>query len=289
MKYQLAGIPDDKALDRMQKLDEIDEVIMSPLKRLNNLLEMIKEDDPESVSRYTANLESKFSQLASKNYVETRNIDMKQHLSELSQIKDHPALAECALNYLLGSLRLPMEGDWPDKMEVVQRDYLRAFLSSRYYNLQVLTETMDRSKAIEIYKKHFEKINVERVGESEERHQNLEEFVESSRNAESDSPGWMRIVSDVENGKVLIRKDTCLWADAMRDFPDSELKFIVCCYGDYSSIKVSNRHFELTMEHSIAGGHAYCDCVIHDTRINDKLDHPSDEFFSNLKPSALTE
>ena len=150
----------------------------------------------------------------------------------------------------------------------------------------MLTETIDRTEAIEIYKRHFEQITREWVAENKERFQNLEEFFEDTSKKDPENPGWVGLVGEVENGKVLVRKDTCLWADAMLEYPDSELKFLVCCYGDYSSIKVSNRHFELTMEHSIAGGHSYCDCVVHDTRINDKLDHPSDQFFADLKPST---
>jgi hypothetical protein len=286
MKYQLVGIPDDNALEKLQDFDEIDKVLLSPLRRINNLLGLLNDNNPEAVGKYAANLESKFQSLVDKNYVERRSIDMKKSLSELEHIKEFPMLAEHALNYLLGALKLSVDSDWSDKMKVVQRDYLRAFLSSRYYNLLVLTETIGRSNAIEIYKRHFEKMNKEWVAKNEERFQNLEEFAEDSRNADPDNPGWMRIVGEIDNGKILIRKDTCLWSDAMQDFPDSELKFLVCCYGDYSSIKVSNKHFKLTMEHSIAGGHPYCDCVIHDTRINESLDHPSDEFFANLKPST---
>jgi hypothetical protein len=129
----------------------------------------------------------------------------------------------------------------------------------------------------------------DRVAKADIEDKSLEDFSEDSRNEDPENPGWLRLVSDVEDGKVLIRKDTCLWADAMEEFPDEELKFLVCCYGDYFSIKMRNSNFELTMEHSIAGGHPYCDCVIHDTRINDKLEHPSDDFFASLKPTGQIE
>ncbi|MHA1950150.1 MAG: L-2-amino-thiazoline-4-carboxylic acid hydrolase [Candidatus Thorarchaeota archaeon] len=283
MKYHLAGIPDDQALDRLQELDEIDKVILSPLKRLDNLLEIVKKYSPKSVSEYASKLESRFESLVKKDYVKLKGIDMGKNLSELPHIKEFPVLAASALNYLLGALKLSEEDNWSDKIEVVQRDYLRSFLSSRYYNLLVLTETIDRAKAIEIYKEHFERINEKRLEESEERYQNLDELSKDTRNSETGDPGWMRIVGEVVDGTILVRKDTCLWADAMQEYPDSELKFLVCCYGDYTSIRSANKHFALTMEHSIAGGHSYCDCVIHDTRINDKLEHPSDEFFASLE------
>lgn len=286
MKYYKIGIPDDKALDRMQKLGEIDKVILSPLKRLDNLLGILKEHNPGSIPQYVGNLERKLLGLVRTNYVEKRNIDLKQRLSELKHMGEYSVLAERALNYLLGELKLPEDGDWSDDMQVVQRDYLQAFLSSRYHNVDVLTESIAREQAIEIYKQHFEKIVKERVANAEVEEESLEKFSEDSRNEDPENPGWLRVVSEPEDGKVLVRKDTCLWADAMKEYPDSELKFLVCCYGDYFSIKLRNSNFELTMENSIAGGHPYCDCVIHDTSINERLDHPSDEFFASLKPST---
>ncbi|MFW9808953.1 MAG: L-2-amino-thiazoline-4-carboxylic acid hydrolase [Candidatus Thorarchaeota archaeon] len=285
MEYQLVGIPDEKALERPQKLDEIEKVIMSPLKRLDHLLEILKEQNSESVSDYASRLESKFGGLVKKNYVVAKGIDINEKLKELTNLKEYPALAKLALNYLLGELKLELDADWSKEMFVIQRNYLRAFLSSRYYNVLTLTESINRKKAIDIYKKHFERINRARVEESEERHLTIEEFAEDSRTPDPENPGWLRIIGEVENGKVLIRKDTCLWADSMQDFPDSELKFLVCCYGDYTSIRAVNRNFALTMEHSIAGGHDYCDCLIHDLRINDKIEHPSDEFFASIEPT----
>jgi hypothetical protein len=280
------GVHDDNAIDRPQKIDDIERIMLSPLKRLNSLLGMIASHKPEAVTQYIKNLEAKLRGLVSKDFVELKKIELDRKLKGLEHLKNHRNLAMLSLNYVLERLDLPVDIDWSkENVEVKQGVFLHALLSSRYYNILVLTETINRNDAIEIYKKHFELINREWVAENEERFQNLEEFFEDTAKKDPDNPGWVGLVSEVRDGKVLIRKDSCLWAEAMSDYPDSELKFLVCCYGDYTSIKVSNRHFELTMEHSIAGGHNYCDCVVYDTRITTDLKHPSDEFFANLKPS----
>lgn len=286
MKYMQYGVHDDNAIDRPQKIDDIERIMLSPLKRLNSLLGMIASHKPEAVTQYIKNLEAKLRGLVSKDFVELKKIELDRKLKGLEHLKNHRNLAMLSLNYVLERLDLPVDIDWSkENVEVKQGVFLHALLSSRYYNILVLTETINRNDAIEIYKKHFELINREWVAENEERFQNLEEFFEDTAKKDPDNPGWVGLVSEVRDGKVLIRKDSCLWAEAMSDYPDSELKFLVCCYGDYTSIKVSNRHFELTMEHSIAGGHNYCDCVVYDTRITTDLKHPSDEFFANLKPS----
>ena len=287
MKYLQYGVHDDKALERHQEINDFEKVMLSPLKRLNSLMGMITEHKPESQSEYISNLENRFESLGAKNHIEAKQIDLQRHLEDFVNLREFPKLAELSVNYILDALDLPEDVDWfSENLKITQGTYLRALLSVRYYYVLILTETIDRAKAIEIYKRHFEKINREWVAENEERFQNLEEFWKDKAETDHSNPGWVGLIGNVENGKVLIRTDTCLWADAMTEFPDSELKFLVCCYGDYTSIKVSNGHFELTMEHSIAGGHDYCDCVVHDTRINDSLEHPSDEFFANLKPST---
>ena len=38
---------------------------------------------------------------------------------------------------------------------------------------------------------------------------------------------------EVEDGRVVIRKDSCPWDDAVDDITDRELKYLVCCYGDF--------------------------------------------------------
>lgn len=287
MRYLQFGIQDDNALERLQEIPNFERVVTSPLKRLNSLLGKINQHKSEALLKYAENLESRLEILTTKNIVAEKQLDLQKYLNELTNLRQYPKLAELAVNYILEALNLPEDKDWfSETLEVTQGVYLRAFLSARYYNILTLTETIDRSEAIVIYKLHFEKTNREWVAENEERFQNLEEFFEDTANKDPTDSGWLGLVGEVDNGKVLVRKDTCLWADAMAEFPDYELKFLVCCYGDYTSIKVSNRHFELTMEHSIAGGHGFCDCVIHDTRINDDLNHPSDEFFANLKPST---
>ncbi|MFX1485118.1 MAG: hypothetical protein ACFFCP_18210, partial [Promethearchaeota archaeon] len=88
MEYQLVGIPDEKALERPQKLSEIDKVIMSPLKRLDHLLEVLKERNSESVSDYTSRLESKIGKFVNKNYVVAKGIDINEKLKELTNLRE---------------------------------------------------------------------------------------------------------------------------------------------------------------------------------------------------------
>ncbi len=70
----------------------------------------------------------------------------------------------------------------------------------------------------------------------------------------------------------------------MKQLPDQELKYYVCCYGDYEYARSYGENIVLTMEHTIAEGAPYCSRVLHDTRVDWKLEHPPKEFWDNFNP-----
>ncbi|MHA2246357.1 MAG: hypothetical protein ACXADY_15560 [Candidatus Hodarchaeales archaeon] len=78
----------------------------------------------------------------------------------------------------------------------------------------------------------------------------------------------------------------CTWVEALEEFPDSELKYLVCCYGDYEGVKMRDESLILTMEHTIAQGDPYCSRVVHDTRVDYDLRHPPKKFWDNLRPEG---
>ena len=109
-----------------------------------------------------------------------------------------------------------------------------------------------------------------------------EKYFNTDRDSELDS--WLVIQSKPENGKLVYRKEMCLWNEALTDLPDIELKYLVCCYGDFQGVKRENKHFVLTMEHTVVEGDPYCSCIVHDTRIDWKLTHPSREYWDKIWP-----
>jgi hypothetical protein len=141
---------------------------------------------------------------------------------------------------------------------------------------------MERGKAINLYKKYTQLFMEDHLKNSEDKFETLEEWAEAGFKDDQENRGWFRIWGEVEDGTLVIRKDSCLWDEAIPEIEDRELKYLICCYGDFFSIKGENRNFALTMDHTIAAGDSYCDVVIHDIRVNDKLEHPPKSFFDNL-------
>jgi hypothetical protein len=99
------------------------------------------------------------------------------------------------------------------------------------------------------------------------------------------NPGWIRVVGNIKNGKFIYRKDACLYAEAMKDYSDTEFKFLAACYYDYQGTRIQwNKDYVLTMEQTIAEGDPYCSCVVHDTRIDWDLTHPDEDYWNRIWP-----
>ncbi len=95
---------------------------------------------------------------------------------------------------------------------------------------------------------------------------------------------WEIVHGMAGDGKYAFRNDTCVFINAIgEDLPDLELKYYVCCYGDYEKFKNYHDSIILTMEHTIAQGNPYCSRVLHDTRVDWDLRHPPKSFWDGMK------
>jgi hypothetical protein len=255
--------------------------LLSPLGRLDFILGLLRESKPEFLTSYVEMLTSRYETLSPEDEVSRRGIAIESEISDKEHLKDYPSLAKWNLNYFLSELGLDIDASWDDKLEVPGRNHLRSFLMPKYQNLLALIDVIGCTDAIDFIKKYIQLFMEHHLRDSEDEFDSLEEWAKKGRE-DDEGQGWVRIWGEVKDGTVIIRKDTCGWDAALEDIDDRELKYLVCCYGDFFSIKGQNRNYALTMEHTIAKGDPYCDVVIHDLRVNDKLEHPPKEFFDNL-------
>lgn len=286
MQFRRSGIPDPNALEIPREIQPISFAKRSPLKRLNSLLTHIWNLYPKAYSEYTRNLQHQYDSLVNRDIIAEKSIDISKITVEFDHLRENPNLASSSLNYFLQVLQPPEDTDLVcDAIEVTQRNQLRSVLCPKYQNILVLAETIGREDAIEVYKTYHD--NFARGGQSSQANQceTLEDFA-ARWNPESAkaNPGLIRVISNVVDGKLYLRKDNCLWNDAIQDLEDSELKYYICCYGDFNAPRQANSNFVLTMERTIIEGYPFCDSVFHDLRINNNLAHPSEEFFFNMNP-----
>jgi hypothetical protein len=286
MKFIQAGEFRPEFLDKLQEHKPV-EFAPRLLRNFDHLLGTVGEQKPKILSKYVANLERRYQQLVKTDFLSLRGIEVASLIAPLVHLREFPSLAATFTNYHFQLLKLPEEDDWEtEKIEITHGTFLRSALIPQYINLEVLTETVDRDEAIQIFKHNVTLYVRERIADQEERFQTLEELREDSFKTDPENPIWLRVVGEVEDGRLIIRKDCCYWAIALEDLPDPELKYMVCCYGDFESVKTANKRFKLTMEHTIVKGDPYCDCVYYDTRITKHFFHPPKEFFDSISPDS---
>ncbi len=273
-------------LERMKELQPFDFAKKTILKRLNYLIGFIKRENPELVPSFVKKLSGKFEILLKKPYKST-NIQISEKLtSDLMHLKLYPELIHNAILYYLQLLQFDYTKNWEEAtIKVTNLNHIQSFLYHRYYNAETITEILERNQAVQLFKKYITAY-VKTLAPERPNYETLEEFREARRPKDGDqlNIGWEIVQGIIQDGKFPQRKDTCMWADALVDLPDTELKYLAACYGDFQSYNNNNGNFILTMEHTIVSEDPYCSCVVHDTRMNHDLTHPSLEFFDNIWP-----
>ena len=287
MVFKEKGKYNPKALEYLEEVQPLEFAKLSPLRRLDNLLGVVESLSKDNLQNYIKKLVKNYKNRIDTEYVNPNSSFLPEILAELQNLKKYPELVSHNLNFFLNILDLPLDDRWKvDKIKVPQKSFLRSFLVPKYVNLESLAETLGRTDAISIYKKYITNFLVSIYEDQEDEVEDLkslfQKFFEEEEPKESES--WVVIYREPAAGKLVFRKDVCLWDETLSDLPDEEFKYLVCCYGDFQGIKSENKHFILTMEHTIAKGDPYCSCIVHVTRIDWNLKHPSKEYWDNIWP-----
>jgi hypothetical protein len=145
-----------------------------------------------------------------------------------------------------------------------------------------MIETFGREEAIKLHRKFVTHYLFFKDIEKRD-FETLEDIYEKGARTIEEQNNWVITFGMLAEGKYFYKNENCLWIDAMVDLPDNEIKYHVCCYGDYQGAKECySENIILTMEHTIAQGDQYCSRVLHDTRVDWDLRHPAKEFWDNL-------
>ncbi|MHA2142185.1 MAG: L-2-amino-thiazoline-4-carboxylic acid hydrolase [Candidatus Thorarchaeota archaeon] len=282
MKFVKTGEYKPDALEKSVEINPLEET-RKRLKHMNYLIGFVKERNPEVFPKYVDNLLAKYQELSMNDQVKSGPFDIDELVSDNPNLTEHLELTKAMLSYYLQVLQLPEDANI-EKTKFVNKNYLQSFLHPAYFNLLVLTETLDRNDAIALYKKFVTHYIMDRRDPERSTYDNLETAFAEAITPKEEPSEWVVVRGMIGDGKYAYRNDNCLWIDALEDLPDSELKYYVCCYGDYESSKIYHDSVILTMEHTIAQGNPYCSRVLHDTRVDWDLKHPPKDFWDSMKP-----
>ena len=285
MKFTHVGECRPEIMDEKTQEYQPQELAERLLQSFNHLLGVIKAQQPKKVADYVANLETRYQQLITDEYLSLQEAEVSPIIAELDHLREYPLIARLLPNYQFQLMQLAKKTQWKIvKVTVTLRTFMRARYMPIYTNLQILTETLPRESAIQLFKDFINDYMRLRVADLDDRFETLEELREMLLGM--GDWGVVGNVGEVEDGKLIMRRDTCLHHALLEDVPDEELKFLTCCYGDYEGVRSFNKHFKLTMHHTLVNADPYCDCVYYDTRITKDFTHPSKEFFDDIWPLA---
>ena len=283
MKFVKTGKYSEDVLERLVEIDPLKEAL-NRFEKMNYLLGFVRERKPDDFPEYINNLLAKYQGLLEDERLKANPPDLDEIVSENPHLKEPLELARSVLSYFLQILQLPAEAKL-EKIKVVNKDYFQSYSHISYPSLVVLTETIGRVEAIALYKKFITHHTLENRDPNRRTVDSVETIYEKAI-APKDTPSdWEIIHAMVGDGKYAFRNDTCVFINAVgEDLSDIELRYIVCCYGDYEKFKNYHDSILLTMEHTIAQGDPYCSRVLHDTRVDWDLRHPPKSYWDSMKP-----
>jgi hypothetical protein len=282
LKFIKTGEYRQDALERLVEINSLDEA-RARLKRMNYLLGFIKERNPDVFPEYVNNLFAKYQDLLESERKNANPFDLDELISENPILIEHFELTRVVLNYFLQILQLPAEVNL-GKTEVDNKNYFQSFSHLSYNNLLVLIETIERDEAIALYKKFITHFILDNRNPNRKTY-DIETIYANAIKPKEVPSDWEIVHGMIGEGKYAFRNDNCVFLTAIGDdLPDSELKYYVCCYGDYEKFRNYHDSIILTMEHTIAQGDPYCSCVLHDTRVDWDLRHPPKSFWDSMKP-----
>lgn len=283
MKVVKTGKYRQDTLERLVEIDPLNE-LQNRLEKMNYFLGFVKEHNPDDFSGYINNLQTNYQTLLEDERKKANPPELDELVSENPYLKENLDLARLVVNYLVQILGLPAETNL-EKSEVVNRNYFRSWSHHNYTNLLVLTETLGRKDAIDLYKKFITHHTLENRDPNRKTVDNVGVIFERAIEPKKEPSDWEIIHTMIGEGKYVFRNDTCVFVNAIGDsLSDTELKYYICCYGDYEKFKNYHDSIVLTMEHTIAQGDPYCSRVKHDTRYDWNLEHPEKEFFDSMWP-----
>jgi hypothetical protein len=284
MKFVRTGKLNPQMFEMPMEIHPIERAQKVLLKRMNYLLGFLSEKYPLRLEHYVKNLKTKYRSLIRNDLVEASGLNLTPIFLEMEYLIQNSDMVKDYLNYYFELLDLKTSDDWLKRtIKVPKANYLRAFLYPDYYNLLILTETIGMEEAIKLWKRYITHYIID--NRTQDNNVDDVEYIFKSRTSEErrDSE-WVIVHGIIADGKYAYKNENCTWVDVMKQLPDQELKYYVCCYGDYEYARSYGENIVLTMEHTIAEGAPYCSRVLHDTRVDWKLEHPLKEFWDNFNP-----
>jgi hypothetical protein len=283
MKFRKYGQPNSNITETIRPLDKSHEFVF---RRLDSLLDHILVQDPSIYHQYVQRLYARFRALVGENGFETKIADVEKIITSYPTIKAEPELMRLHLCLFIRTLGITELMFWDNnETQIELSNFIESAVIPEYNWLLVLCDLLGKDEAIPIYKEATNRYCVKYDTDTISKYDTLEEMRDAfTKFWESGRLGRVRIASDVEDGKWIVRCENCEKISALRELEtyDRELLDVAECHSDFQVTRLFNENFVLTRARTIGAGDTYCDFVYHDIRIDKELKHPSPEYLDSL-------
>ncbi|MHA1906528.1 MAG: L-2-amino-thiazoline-4-carboxylic acid hydrolase [Candidatus Thorarchaeota archaeon] len=247
-----------------------------PLINLNLFLGFLESKEPNSVEAFTQAL-VKHLKLLTLDTNSTADFEYEsQYISkypELEEITKQVTLG--MLNYSKNEKDIREEGN-----KILFRDYIRSYVPTNNRMIAALIDVIDRDVALTLFKEYVD-YRTNFFNESLiPKFESLDQLYELISNQETGAQSAVNAV--LEGGMVVAKTTRCMWQEIQSEYGDMEIAYVNSCYFDFHAVTLWNDNFELTRTKTCMQD-GFCDFCWHDKRIDKTMEHPSDEFWDNLK------
>ncbi|MFX0209393.1 MAG: hypothetical protein ACFFDT_25640 [Candidatus Hodarchaeota archaeon] len=272
----------------IKPMGKIQEIL---LERFDYFIGFVAKEKSEFINDYVINLTNKLQNLVEGDFSVKSPGKIEEIFTNYKNLIHYPDLNKASLNYFIHLLQLKDKSKWNAEVSISMKALIQAWIYPSYYFLQTLAETIDREKAVKLFKRYITHYYLDHPSPDRDKFISLEKMLENRLSGDTTVSEWVIVHALLKDGKYAFKNKNCpTCADAMLNLPDVEFKYLASCYGDYAKFRAYySDHLILTMEHTIIEGDPYCSRVLHDTRIDYDLRHPPKEFWDNFEPGQEEE
>ena len=287
MKFTQTGTFKENYLKEVVDFKPMENIEIMFLDKLDYFIGFVAKEKPEIITEYISNLVKKYQGFVEVEFVKNISGEIKKVIAKLKNLKQYTNLTIASLNYFIHLLQLKDTNAWEtSEVQISRKALIQVWVYHSYYFLETLVETIDRTEAMKLFKRYITQYYMAHPPSGRDKFVSLEKRLEDRLSGDTTSSEWVLVHTMLEEGKYAFKNKNCpTLVDTMKDIPDVELKYLVCCYGDYAKFRATtNDNIILTMEHTLMEADPYCSRVLHDTRIDYDLRHPPKEFWDNFEP-----
>ncbi|MHA1365328.1 MAG: hypothetical protein ACTSP5_02825 [Candidatus Heimdallarchaeota archaeon] len=253
------------------------------IKSLDNTLGYIQENKPEILQEYLTVLTGKLREIINQDFFKGASGKLAEYIKQFDHLTENYDLLQLLLSYFVKTLGVTEEQFWENKkQEFSDWNFFCSVRDLQLVKIKVLVEILGKEEAIDFSKGMTDSYIVTYDQNQKGWYKDLEEMrFHHSKFIEKNTLGRVRLLSEVKDGQYI---EVCLTCDKVRNYPNAsaeekELLDVTGCYCHHALTSLWNDNFKLTLTNTLAKGDPYCTYVYHDTRIVDKIEEPTKEFF----------